>query len=73
MENLSEENLRFLLRNQSNSDCKFKIESLIQFMSDKEMTEELKSFYVLLSKKIISILSVNYYNMLIEKHSVYCC
>ena len=42
MENLSEENLRFLLRNQSNSDCKLKIESLIQFMSDREMTEELK-------------------------------
>jgi hypothetical protein len=42
MENLSEENLRFLLRNQSNSDCKLEIESLIQFMSDREMTEELK-------------------------------
>ena len=42
MTDLSEENLRFLLRNQSNSDCKFEIESLIQFMSDREMTEELK-------------------------------
>ena len=42
MKNLSEENLRFLLRNQSNSDCKLEIESLIQFMSDREMTEELK-------------------------------
>ena len=41
MKNLSEENLRFLL-NQSNSDCQSEIESLIQFMSDREMTEELK-------------------------------
>lgn len=41
MENISEKNLHFLLK-QSNSDCKLEIESLIQFMSDNNMTEELK-------------------------------
>jgi hypothetical protein len=41
MEDISEKNLHFLLK-QSNSDCQSKIQSLIQFMIDNNMTEELK-------------------------------
>ena len=43
MENISEKNLHFLLK-QSNCDCQSKIQSLIQFMIDNNMTEELKKF-----------------------------
>ena len=43
MEDISEKNLHFLLK-QSNCDCQSKIQSLIQFMIDNNMTEELKKF-----------------------------
>lgn len=44
MTDLSEENLRFLLKQQSNRDYQSEIQSLIQFMIDNNMTEELKKF-----------------------------
>jgi len=42
MTDLSEENLRFLLKKQSDRDCQSEIQLLIQFMIDNNMTEELK-------------------------------